>query len=64
VDRREFKDLDGNVELGIPQHQERAAPAKFARTARPTISTSIPPFRESANHGYIDVHMRPERRTR
>src|ERR1051326_3339836 len=37
-DRREFKDLDGNVELGI-------------RT-----------IKETANHGYLDVHLRPERR--
>src|SRR6476646_3490293 len=37
-DRREFRDLDGNVELGI-------------RT-----------IKETANHGYLDVIMRPERR--
>jgi len=62
-DRREFKDLDGNVELGIRNIKIALRRLrKFARTGSPDELDLDTTIRESANHGYIDVHMRPERR--
>ena len=62
-DRREFKDLDDQVELGtrnikIALRRLR----KFARTGAPDELDLDTTIRETANHGYLDVHMRPERR--
>jgi uncharacterized protein with von Willebrand factor type A (vWA) domain len=62
-DKREFKDLDGNVELGtrnikIALRRLR----KFARTGAPDELDLDTTIRETANHGYLDLHMRPERR--
>src|ERR1700691_1253485 len=62
-DKREFKDLDGDVELGtrnikIALRRLR----KFARTGAPDELDLDGTIKETANHGYLDVHMRPERR--
>src|ERR1700761_1671749 len=62
-DRREFKDLDGNVELGIRNIKIALRRLrKFARTGAPDELDLDTTIRETANHGYFDVHMRPERR--
>ena len=62
-DRREFKDLDGNVELGIRNIKVALRRLrKFARTGAPDELDLDTTIRETANHGYLDVHMRPERR--
>src|SRR5215831_10621724 len=62
-DRREFKDLDGDVELGtrnikIALRRLR----KFARTGAPDELDLDTTIRETAHKGYLDLHMRPERR--
>ena len=62
-DRREFKDLDGNVELGIRNIKIALRRLrKFARTGAPDELDLDTTIRETANHGYLDVYMRPERR--
>jgi uncharacterized protein with von Willebrand factor type A (vWA) domain len=62
-DKREFKDLDGNVELGIRNIKIALRRLrKFARTGAPDELDLDTTIRETANHGYLDVHMRPERR--
>ena len=62
-DKREFKDLDGNVELGIRNIKVALRRLrKFARTGAPDELDLDTTIRETANHGYLDVHMRPERR--
>jgi hypothetical protein len=62
-DRREFKDLDGNVELGIRNIKIALRRLrKFARTGAPDELDLDTTIRQTANHGYLDVHMRPERR--
>src|SRR5271154_341042 len=62
-DRREFRDLDGNVELGIRNIKIALRRLrKFARTGAPDELDLDTTIRETANHGYLDVHMRPERR--
>src|SRR5712672_4221373 len=62
-DRREFKDLDGNVELGIRNIKIALRRLrKFARTGAPDELDLDTTIKETANHGYLDVHMRPERR--
>ena len=62
-DKREFKDLDGDVELGtrnikIALRRLR----KFARTGAPDELDLDHTIQETAQKGYLDVHMRPERR--
>jgi uncharacterized protein with von Willebrand factor type A (vWA) domain len=62
-DRREFKDLDGDVELGtrnikIALRRLR----KFARTGAPEELDLDGTIRDTAHKGYLDIHMRPERR--
>jgi len=62
-DRREFKDLDDTVELGtrtikIALRRLR----KFARTGAADELDLDATIRETANHGWLDVQMRPERR--
>jgi uncharacterized protein with von Willebrand factor type A (vWA) domain len=62
-DKREFKDLDGDVELGtrnikIALRRLR----KFARTGSPDELDLDGTIRETAHRGYLDVQMRPERR--
>src|SRR6195952_3018112 len=62
-DRREFQDLDGNVELGIRNIKIALRRLrKFARTGAPDELDLDTTIKETANHGYLDVHMRPERR--
>ncbi len=62
-DKREFRDLDGNVELGIRNIKVALRRLrKFARTGAPDELDLDTTIRETANHGYLDVHMRPERR--
>ncbi|MEM9207288.1 MAG: VWA domain-containing protein, partial [Pseudomonadota bacterium] len=62
-DRREFKDLDDDLELGtrgmkIALRRLR----KFARTGAAEEFDLQETIRETAHHGYLDVRMRPERR--
>lgn len=62
-DKREFRDLDGNVELGIRNIKIALRRLrKFARTGAADELDLDATIRETANHGYLDVHMRPERR--
>ncbi|MBN8970023.1 MAG: VWA domain-containing protein [Rhizobiales bacterium] len=62
-DRREFKDLDGNVELGVRNIKVALRRLrKFARTGSPDELDLDSTIRESANHGYLEMRMRPERR--
>ena len=61
-DKREFKDLDDDVELGtrnikIALRRLR----KFARTGVPEELDLDDTIRETAHKGYLDIHMRPER---
>jgi uncharacterized protein len=61
-DKREFKDLDDDVELGtrnikIALRRLR----KFARTGVPEELDLDHTIRETAHKGYLDIHMRPER---
>ena len=61
-DKREFKDLDHDVELGtrnikIALRRLR----KFARTGVPEELDLDHTIRETAHKGYLDIHMRPER---
>ncbi len=62
-DRREFKDLDGNVELGARNIKVALRRLrKFARTGSPDELDLDTTIRETANHGYLEMRMRPERR--
>ncbi|RTL48930.1 MAG: VWA domain-containing protein [Bradyrhizobiaceae bacterium] len=62
-DRREFKDLDGNVELGVRNVKVALRRLrKFARTGAPDELDLDTTIRDTASHGYLDVKMRPERR--
>lgn len=62
-DRREFKDLDGNVEIGVRNIKVALRRLrKFARTGSADELDLDATIRETASHGYLDVHMRPERR--
>jgi uncharacterized protein len=61
-DKREFKDLDDEVELGtrnikIALRRLR----KFARTGAPDELDLDTTIRDTAHKGYLDIHMRPER---
>jgi uncharacterized protein with von Willebrand factor type A (vWA) domain len=61
-DKREFKDLDDEVELGtrnikIALRRLR----KFARTGAPDELDLDGTIRDTAHKGYLDIHMRPER---
>ncbi len=61
-DKREFKDLDGDVELGtrnikIALRRLR----KFARTGAPNELDLDGTIRETAHKGYLDIKLRPER---
>src|SRR3974390_2858238 len=62
-DRREFRDLDGDIELGtrnikIALRRLR----KCARTGAPEELDLDTTVRDAAHRGYLDIHMRPERR--
>src|SRR3954468_17671447 len=62
-DKREFKDLDGDVELGTRNIKVALRRLrKFARTGAPDELDLDGTIRETAHRGYLDVQMRPERR--
>jgi uncharacterized protein with von Willebrand factor type A (vWA) domain len=61
-DKREFKDLDDEIELGtrnikIALRRLR----KFARTGAPEELDLESTIKGTAHKGYLDIHMRPER---
>jgi uncharacterized protein with von Willebrand factor type A (vWA) domain len=61
-DRREFKDLDDNIELGtrnIKLGLRRLR--KFARTGAPEELDLDGTVKQTAHKGYLDILMRPER---
>ncbi len=61
-DKREFKDLDDQVELGtrnIKLALRRLR--KFARTGAPDELDLDGTIQGTAQKGYLDIHMRPER---
>src|SRR6267154_1752302 len=61
-EKREFKDLDGNVELGIRNIKVALRRLrKFARTGAPDELDLDNTIRGTAHKGYLDIHMRPER---
>ncbi|MFL4984411.1 MAG: vWA domain-containing protein, partial [Xanthobacteraceae bacterium] len=62
-DKREFKDLDGNVELGTRNIKVALRRLrKFARTGSPDELDLDNTIKKTANQGYLDLQMRPERR--
>ncbi len=61
-DKREFKDLDGDVELGTRNMKVALRRLrKFARTGAPEELDLDETIRDTAHKGYLDIHMRPER---
>ena len=61
-DQRTYKDLDGDVQLGIRNVKIALRRLrKFARTGAPELDLDST-IKETANKGWLDVHMRPERR--
>jgi uncharacterized protein len=62
-DKREFKDLDDGVELGTRNMRIALRRLRrFARTGAPEELDLDGTIRETANKGYLDVKLRPERR--
>ena len=62
-DKREFKDLDGGVELGTRNIKVALRRLRrFARTGAPEELDLDGTIRETAQRGYLDVKLRPERR--
>ncbi len=62
-DKREFKNLDDNVELGTRNVKVALRRLrKFARTGAPDEFDLDGTIRSTARQGYLDVLMRPERR--
>jgi uncharacterized protein len=62
-DRREFKDFDDTRELGV--RNMRLALRKLRRFARTGAADELDldnTIRSTAEHGYLDVQLRPERR--
>jgi uncharacterized protein with von Willebrand factor type A (vWA) domain len=61
-DRREFKDLDGDVELGTRNIKVALRRLrKFARTGAPEELDLDATIKDTAHKGYLDIHMRAER---
>ena len=61
-DRREFKDLDGDVELGTRNIKVALRRLrKFARTGAPEELDLDGTIKGTAQKGYLDIRMRPER---
>src|ERR1041385_5380113 len=61
-DKREFKDLDDQVELGTRNIKVALRRLrKFARTGAPDELDLDHTIKETAHKGYLDIHMRPER---
>jgi uncharacterized protein with von Willebrand factor type A (vWA) domain len=62
-DKREFKDLDGDVELGTRNIKVALRRLrKFARTGAADELDLPGTIRQTARQGWLDVQMRPERR--
>jgi uncharacterized protein with von Willebrand factor type A (vWA) domain len=62
-DKREFKDLDGDVELGTRNIKVALRRLrKFARTGAAEELDLDNTIRATANRGYLDLQLRPERR--
>ncbi len=62
-DKREFKDLDDTVELGTRNIKIALRRLRrFARTGTAEELDLDATIRETAQHGYLDVQLRPERR--
>src|SRR5689334_5591168 len=62
-DKREFKDLDGDVELGTRNIKVALRRLrKFARTGAAEELDLDNTIRATANKGYLDLQLRPERR--
>ncbi|MFC4175144.1 VWA domain-containing protein [Microvirga sp. GCM10011540] len=62
-DKREFKDFDDNVELGV--RNMRIALRRLRRFARTGAAEELDldeTIHETAHKGYLDVRLRPERR--
>ena len=62
-DQRQFKDLDDTVELNT--RTIKVALRRLRRFARTGAAEELDldgTIRETANHGYLDVQLRPERR--
>ncbi|MBZ6075410.1 vWA domain-containing protein [Microvirga puerhi] len=62
-DKREFKDFDDSIELGV--RNMRLALRRLRRFARTGALEELDldeTIHESAHKGYLDVHLRPERR--
>ncbi len=61
-DKREFKDLDDEVELGTRNIKVALRRLrKFARTGAPDELDLDGTIKGTAHKGYLDIHMRPER---
>jgi hypothetical protein len=62
-DRREFKDLSDEVELGVRNMRVALRRLRrFARTGAPEELDLEGTIQETASKGYLDVKLRPERR--
>jgi len=62
-DKREFKDLAGTTELGTRNIKiALRALRKFARSGAPEELDLDTTIHDTAAKGYLDVHLRPERR--
>src|SRR5208282_5907044 len=61
-DKREFRDLDGDVELGTRNIKVALRRLRrFARTGAPEELDLDETVRDTARKGYLDIHMRAER---
>ena len=61
-DKREFKDLDGDVELGTRNIKVALRRLrKFAHTGAPEELDLDETIKDTARKGYLDIHMRAER---
>jgi uncharacterized protein with von Willebrand factor type A (vWA) domain len=62
-DKREFRDLDGEVELGTRNIKIALRRLRrFARTGAPDELDLDGTIRDTAKQGWLDIRMRPERR--
>ena len=62
-DRREFKDLDDTVELGVRNMRLALRRLRrFARAGAPVEVDIEETIHETAHRGYLDLQLRPERR--
>ena len=62
-DKREYKDLDDKVELGTRNIKVALRRLRrFAREGAPDELDLDSTIKGTAHKGYLDIHMRPERR--